>query len=177
MGKKEFPPIEVDEKSRIEYFADLLTGKQVKREKQDIDNMHKYMGIVRKIDNETLQLSTPAGGDRGQQDLIAGACRLAFETGKAVSLETFTEPHFGTVTTEMAKTVLSNIAMSFPGEMYGERVSEGKPSNETLNYCATCVIAIMNSYSDDARFYDSIMSGKEIRERFEKLQEDFQQKL
>lgn len=174
--EQEFPPVMETKKPFFKSVAEWLTGVEARKQQQDLENIGTYAGLVRSVNEKTLQLSTSWQGSRVEQNLLAGACRLALETDKIVLLGT-TQEQPTAISPEFAKTVLTGICMSFPDEMHGERLINGQPSRETLKHCAACVVAIMtHDGDDDTRFYDSVMSGEDIRRRFIEMQSELGKK-
>jgi len=173
--EQEFPPVMETKKPFFKSVAERLTGVETRRQQQDLENIGTYAGLVRSVNEKTLQLSTSWQGSRVEQNLLAGACRLALETDKTVLLGT-TQGQPTAISPELAKTVLTGICMSFPEEMHEERLINGQPSHEALKHCAACVVATMTHDGDDTRFYDSVMFGEDIRRRFIKMQSELGKK-
>lgn len=176
MKPKEFPPITEGDTPLIKDLFDSFTGKKARREQQELGNIKRYAGIVRSINDSTLQLSTLYQGDKAEQNLLAGAYRLAIESNKTVSVTT-PQGDLVNISPELATGVISDIFAGFPNEMLGDRLDNGVPNRDALEYCAACVVATLTHDDEDARFYDSIMNGKDMRNRFIGIHSELDKKV
>lgn len=175
-GQRSFPPVDKPQRGAFEHFVRGVTGRNARERKQNLANLRNYAGLVRRIDERNLQLSTPSHGNRAEQNLIAGACRLAFETGNTVSLRS-PEGSVDAISPDAARKILTEVAMTFPQEMQGDQVDDdGQPTEETLRYCAARIVAALTHDDEYTRFYDSMISGTELRTRFTNLQTELSNK-